>query len=104
MDAGQLIRRSRQKAGLTQAELATRMGTTQSAVARLERPGSNPRLDTLQRAMLATGARLDLRAPRRKTALDEAQIAGQLRLTPEQRLESMMAAYKSVSRIAGAVG
>jgi predicted transcriptional regulator len=43
-----LIREARAEAGLTQSELAERAGTTQAAVARLERPGANPRLDTLQ--------------------------------------------------------
>jgi transcriptional regulator with XRE-family HTH domain len=104
VDAGTLIRRSRLKAGLTQAELAKRMGTTQSAVARVERPGSNPRIATLSRALLATGGSLDLRSPRRKSGLDETLIARQLRMTPEQRLKSFEAAYNEVRKVAGAVG
>jgi transcriptional regulator with XRE-family HTH domain len=35
--------------GLSQAELATLCGTTQSAIARLESGGRPPRIDTLQR-------------------------------------------------------
>ena len=104
MEAGELVRRSRLEAGLTQAELAKRMGTTQSAVARLERPGSNPRVGTLSRAMLATGGGLDLGSSRRKPGLDETLIARQLRMTPEQRLKSFEAAYNEVRKIAGAVG
>jgi transcriptional regulator with XRE-family HTH domain len=104
VDAGALIKSSRLKAGLTQTELAKRMGTTQSAIARLERPGSNPRLDTLRRAMLATGGDLAVRSTRRKPGVDETLIAKQLRLSPEQRLRSMTAAYKSVSRLVRAVG
>lgn len=39
----------RLKLGLSQRELAERCGTTQSAIARLERGGRPPRIDTLLR-------------------------------------------------------
>jgi ribosome-binding protein aMBF1 (putative translation factor) len=39
----------RQELGLSQRELAERVGTTQSAIARLERGGRPPRIDTLLR-------------------------------------------------------
>jgi predicted transcriptional regulator len=39
----------RQAAGLSQRELAELVGTTQSAIARLERGGRPPRIDTLLR-------------------------------------------------------
>jgi transcriptional regulator with XRE-family HTH domain len=39
----------RQSLGLTQQELAHLTGTTQSAIARLERGGRPPRIDTLMR-------------------------------------------------------
>jgi len=40
---------ARERAGLTQAEVARRMGTTQPAVARLERGDADPRLSTIER-------------------------------------------------------
>jgi len=52
---------ARARAGLSQAELARRMGTTQSAIARLEGGKVNPSLATLRRYAEATGSRLDLR-------------------------------------------
>ena len=39
----------RSELGLSQRELAERVGTTQSAIARLERGGRPPRIDTLLR-------------------------------------------------------
>jgi transcriptional regulator with XRE-family HTH domain len=55
--ASQLIE-ARSRAGLTQAEVAERMGTSQSTVARLESGGAKPSLSTLKRFAKATGARV----------------------------------------------
>jgi transcriptional regulator with XRE-family HTH domain len=54
---------ARASAGLTQAQVAERIGTTQSAVARLE-SGTHkhsPSISTLQRYARALGYRLDVR-------------------------------------------
>jgi len=51
---------ARARAGLSQAELARRMKTTQSAVARLESGRVAPSLATLRRYAEATGSRLKL--------------------------------------------
>ena len=48
----------RNRAGLTQEELARRMGTTQPVVARLESGRSRPSMRTLERLAEATGSRL----------------------------------------------
>jgi transcriptional regulator with XRE-family HTH domain len=53
MDGGQLAREARRRAGLTQAELAERIGTTQSAVARLERGRTDPSVERLGRIVRA---------------------------------------------------
>ena len=50
--------RARTAANLTQAELARRIGTTQSAVARLEGGRVSPSFATLRRYAEATGTRL----------------------------------------------
>jgi transcriptional regulator with XRE-family HTH domain len=57
------ILKARAAAGLTQADVAARIGTTQSAVARLESPAGkhSPSLATLQRYASALGYRLQLR-------------------------------------------
>jgi transcriptional regulator with XRE-family HTH domain len=55
--------KARSAAGVTQAEIAERIGTTQSAIARLEsgRGKHSPSLATLQKYALALGCRLELR-------------------------------------------
>ena len=50
--------RARTAAKLTQAELARRLGTTQSAIARLEGGRVSPSFATLRRYAEATGSRL----------------------------------------------
>lgn len=54
----ELVYRLRTEAGLTQAELAERMGTTQSAIARMEGGGTRPRLETLEKLAVAVGQEL----------------------------------------------
>jgi transcriptional regulator with XRE-family HTH domain len=49
---------ARNRAGLTQQELAQKMGTTQPVVARLESGRVRPSLRTLERLAAATGSRL----------------------------------------------
>lgn len=57
------ILKARQAAGLTQGEVAKRVGTTQSAVARLESGAGrhSPSIATLQRYAGALGYRLELK-------------------------------------------
>jgi transcriptional regulator with XRE-family HTH domain len=50
--------RARNEAKLSQAELAKKIGTTQSAIARLESGSISPSLSTLRRYAAATGTRL----------------------------------------------
>ena len=54
----ELVYRLRTEAGLTQAELAERMGTTQSAIARIEGGGSRPSLESLENLAAAVGQEL----------------------------------------------
>jgi len=61
---GEMIE-ARQQAGLTQAEVAHRMGTTQSVVARLEAARHMPTFDMVARYAAAIGRRLDIHLVRR---------------------------------------
>lgn len=66
---------ARSRAGLTQEELAERMGTTQPVVARLESGRIRPSTRTLERLAQATGSRLiiPLRACMRGPEYDAGQ-------------------------------
>lgn len=84
----ELVRQSRASAGLTQAQLAERLGTTQSVVSRWERGHDEPRVSTLQAIARATGRRLHVAMV--DDGVDRAQIRQQLALTPEERLGSVV--------------
>lgn len=99
--AATLVREARLAARVTQAELAIRLGTTQSAVARLEAPGANPTVATLERALEAAGRRLELAAAPAAPTVDETLIDRQLRLSPAQRVTAFMTAYENVRHLFG---
>jgi DNA-binding XRE family transcriptional regulator len=66
--ADQMLK-ARARAGLTQDDVAGRMGTTKSAVSRLEAAGRNsPSLATLKRYAEAVGCELQIRLVRQKAA------------------------------------
>ena len=52
----------RRALGMSQTVIAARMGTSQSALARLEAGGSDPRLSTIERYAQALGEEVKLRA------------------------------------------
>lgn len=88
MLSGSLIREARVRAGLTQAELARRAGTSQSAVARWETGASPPSLERLRGVLAACG--LELRIAMEEP--DEGQrtlIESRLAVPPERRLEDL---------------
>ena len=96
LDPAALVRESRQRANISQAVLATRVGTTQSAVSRWERGHEEPRLARLAAILRAC----DLRATislRSDDGVDRAQIRQQLAMTPEQRLASVVNLSRFVS-------
>jgi transcriptional regulator with XRE-family HTH domain len=99
MNAGPVIRQARTRAGLTQDQLAQRIGTTQSAVARLERAGSNPRIATVNAALRAAGYELEPRLRPAASELDEAQIAERLKLTPAERLRLFESSHANMRNL-----
>lgn len=93
MSTGSLIRAARVADGLTQAQLARRLGITQPSVARLEAAGDEVTVATLQRALNAMGRALVLQAQQRQSSVDESLVREALRLTPGERLERYEAEY-----------
>lgn len=55
---------ARIKKGMTQAQIAKKAGTTQSAIARFEAGNSNPTLGFASRLSRAVGARLEIKLVR----------------------------------------
>jgi DNA-binding XRE family transcriptional regulator len=65
--AGQMLK-ARSRAGLTQDVVAERMGTSKSAISRLESAGKHaPSLATLKRYASAVGCELQVKLERQKT-------------------------------------
>ena len=59
-DLARVVIAARVTAGLTQEQLARRMDTTQSVIARLESGRTKPSTQTLERLAAATGTRLKI--------------------------------------------
>lgn len=91
-DVGRLIRLTREQAGLTQSELAMRIGTSQSAVSRWERGHDETRLSTLAGLMRACGRTASIVVD---DGVDRAQIRSHLAMAPTERLR----AAANVSRL-----
>jgi transcriptional regulator with XRE-family HTH domain len=91
--AASLLKQARNRAGLTQARLARRLGVSQAAVAKLERPEANPTVETLEAALWATGHELTLDAPARRPGVDESLIRQHLELPLAERLRGIETMY-----------
>jgi transcriptional regulator with XRE-family HTH domain len=62
MTAGELLRETRRRHGLTQRQLATRARTSQAAISRLERGVVSPSVDTLAELLRLMNEELTLEA------------------------------------------
>ena len=78
MDAGDLIRTARSRAGLTLRELGERAQTSHSTLSAYESGRTTPNVDTLDRVLRAAGFALDVELqPRIGTGRDERVARGQ---------------------------
>lgn len=91
MRIGARLKDARLDSGLTQSELAQRMRTTQSAIARLESPRANPRFLTLESAFAAMGKRFELDI-QPAIEIDRTLFAAHLGLSPLERVRAHDAA------------
>ena len=81
-----LVREARKRAGLTQAELAQRAGTTQSAIARIESGDTAPSFDSVLRLIRLCDLDLDIMLVPRDES-DWIQALRLMQLSAEQRLQ-----------------
>jgi transcriptional regulator with XRE-family HTH domain len=94
MRGNHLIREVRKRAGLSQAQLAERVGTTQSAIARIERHGS-PTLARLAEIAKACGFDVEVRlVPSDPDDHDWAMVRANAALAPEERVQRSLAAMR----------
>jgi transcriptional regulator with XRE-family HTH domain len=89
MHSAAIVREARLRAGLTQQELAERLATTQSAIARWEAGATRPSAEALASVVEACGLELRVSlvaADPQETSLLERTLA----LSPEQRLDELV--------------
>lgn len=96
---GSALANARHAAGLSQRELALRVGAAQPAVARLEQGAANPTFETLRRFAdaldcewqleLVPKAAVDPVVERYKSDVDRTLLRENLRRTPDERLRTL---------------
>jgi transcriptional regulator with XRE-family HTH domain len=97
MNGGVLIREARRRAGLTQRQLAERLGTSHGAVARWEKGTVTPSWDAVVAAVRAAG--LDLRVGLVETDDHDLALARQRLLrSPAERLADLVAMATFIER------
>lgn len=85
MKGGEVIRRARRRAGLSQSELARRLRTKQPVVARWETGARVPTLETVSRAVEACGLSLDIAIVEQDPG-EDALLREWQALTPTERV------------------
>lgn len=95
---GEFIREARKRAGISQQELAERLGTTQSVIARWESGVRSPTVETLFEAVRACG--LDVHVRLGTPDVDHDLFLRQnRRLTPVERIDRMVARLRGLDRL-----
>jgi transcriptional regulator with XRE-family HTH domain len=100
---GDLVREARRRAGLTQAELASRAGTTQSAIARWESGRTAVSLDDVRRLVCLCGFDLEVMlAPRDDSDMAQAArlaaLSGRERMDRHARVIRQLAAVRQAGK------
>ncbi len=91
MTAAQIIREARLRAGLTQSELAKRLGRERAQVARWEIGGQEPSFENMQSAVEACGFSLRVEiAEREETPELDAELEASLPQAPQQRVQALL--------------
>jgi transcriptional regulator with XRE-family HTH domain len=98
---GQMLREARRRHGVSQAGLATRAGTTQSAISRIERGRISPTVDTLWELFYLLGEDLEFFSAPRDSGVDVTLNRSSLAFNPSQRVERGLAFADFVRRNRG---
>ena len=102
MNAGQLLRESRLRHGLTQTQLAIRARTSQAAISRIERGLVSPTFEMLARLLDLVGEELQVSAKPIDYGHDRTLLAQNLERTVAERIEHMTDFANFVLRNRGA--
>jgi transcriptional regulator with XRE-family HTH domain len=102
MTAGELIRTTRIKRGLSQERLARRVGTQQSAISRLEADEISPGVETLDLLLRAMGERLELAGRKPERDYDPIHRRATAERSPSERLALGMSWNRMAGRLAAA--
>lgn len=91
MTPGRLLREARLRHGVSQEQLATRAGTTQSAISRIEKDRVSPTVETLGELLHMLGEDLLLSTEPRDWGVDRTLNQSNLQLSPEGRVRQGLA-------------
>ena len=83
---GQLLRETRRRHGVSQARLAIRAGTTQSAISRIENDQVSPTIETLRSLLHLLGEDLVLDSAERNSGIDRGLTRSNLARSPADRV------------------
>jgi transcriptional regulator with XRE-family HTH domain len=97
-----IVKEARREAGLTQQQLAVRLGVSQAAVAQLESSRANPTIASLERALRAAGCRVELRLVRTEPQIDATLLREALRMSPADRIAAAERLLRDADAISAA--
>lgn len=101
LSPGRMIRRAREERGVTQAQLAVRAGTTQSAISRLEADLLSPTVDHLVRIVACLGCELVLAAEPMEPRAERADLRAWQEGETAERLQAAVRTLGQLGAIAG---
>jgi transcriptional regulator with XRE-family HTH domain len=102
MTPADLIKGTRQRHGLSQRRLAHRAGTSQAAIARIERGEEHVTWPRLRQILLSMGEEPVLASEPARSRYDAADLLAQRDMTVTERLESGLAFDKLASELSAA--
>jgi len=102
MTPGELVKQTRDRKGLSQRRLAHRAGTSQSAIARIERGEEEVTWSRLRTILLAMGEEPVLTSAPIAGRYDAWDLLAQRAMSPSARLESALATNRFASELAAA--